>query len=39
MLDPAVKAGVFVADLTPWYGSAAMMLVSETHKKIEKPKS
>ena len=23
-LDPAVKAGVFVPDLTPWYGSAAM---------------
>jgi uncharacterized protein len=36
-LDPAVKAGVFVPDLTPWYGSAAMMVVSETHKKIEKP--
>jgi len=38
MLDPAVKAGVFVPDLTPWYGSAAMMVVSETHRKIEKPK-
>ena len=38
MLDPAVKAGVFVPDLTPWYGSAAMMVVNETHKKIEKPK-
>jgi uncharacterized protein YciI len=38
MLDPAVKAGVFVPDLTLWYGSAAMMVVSETHKKIEKPK-
>lgn len=37
-LDPAVKAGVFVPDLTLWYGSAAMMVVSETHKKIEKPK-
>ena len=37
-LDPAVKAGVFVPDLTPWYGSAAMMIVNETHKKIEKPK-
>lgn len=37
-LDPAVKAGVFVPDLTPWYGSAAMMVVVETHKKIEKPK-
>ena len=38
VLDPAVKAGVFVADLTPWYGSAAVMVVNETHKKIEKPK-
>ncbi len=39
VLDPAVKAGVFVAELTPWYGSAAMMVVSETHKRIEKPKN
>jgi uncharacterized protein len=39
MLDPAVKAGVFVPDLTPWYGSAAMMVVNDTHKRIEKPKS
>lgn len=38
MLDPAVKAGVFVPELTLWYGSAAMMLVPEAHKKIEKPK-
>lgn len=38
-LDPAVKAGVFVPDLTPWYGTAAMMTVNETHKKIEKPKN
>ena len=39
LLDPAVKAGVFVPDLTLWYGSAAMMVVSDTHKRIEKPKS
>ena len=39
VLDPAVKAGVFVPDLTPWYGSAAMMIVSDTHKKLVKPKS
>lgn len=38
VLDPAVKAGVFVPDLTLWYGSAAMMVVTETHRKIEKPK-
>lgn len=37
-LDPAVEAGVFVPELTPWYGSAAMMVVSETHRRIEKPK-
>lgn len=37
VLDPAVKAGVFVPDLTLWYGSAAMMTVSETHKKLQKP--
>lgn len=39
VLDPAVKAGVFVYELTPWYGSAAMMTVGETHKRIEKPKN
>lgn len=38
VLDPAVQAGVFVYELTPWYGSAAMMVVNETHKRIEKPK-
>ncbi|MFO0578071.1 MAG: hypothetical protein U1A78_29040 [Polyangia bacterium] len=37
-LDPAVKAGVFVPDLTPWYGSAAMLVVHDTHKRIAKPK-
>jgi uncharacterized protein YciI len=37
ILDPAVKAGVFDYELTPWYGSAAMMVVPETHKRIEKP--
>jgi len=37
LLDPAVKAGVFVADLTPWYASAALMMVPETHKRIAKP--
>ena len=39
VLDPAVKAGVFVYELTPWYGTAALMIVNETHKRIEKPKS
>jgi uncharacterized protein YciI len=39
MLDAAVKAGVFVYELTPWYASAALMVVSETHKRLEKPKN
>ena len=38
VLDPAVKAGIFVPELTLWYGSAAMLVVNETHKKLEKPK-
>ncbi len=37
VLDPAVKAGVFVPELTLWYGSAALMTVPETHKKLQKP--
>ena len=39
VLDPAVKAGVFVPEMTPWYGSAAMMIIPETHKRLQKPKS
>lgn len=39
VLDPAVKSGVFVYELTPWYGTAAMMVVNETHRRIEKPKN
>jgi uncharacterized protein YciI len=39
VLDPAVKAGVFVADLTPWYGSAGLMMVNETHRRVAKPAS
>jgi uncharacterized protein YciI len=38
VLDPAVKAGVFVPDLTLWYGSAALMATNDIHKKIQKPK-
>ena len=34
--DPAVKAGILTPDMTLWYGSAAMMLVNENHKKIQK---
>jgi uncharacterized protein YciI len=39
VLDPAVKAGIFVPEMTLWYGSAAMMTVNDLHKKIEKPKT
>ena len=39
LLDPAVKAGIFVPDLTLWYGSAALMTVPETHKRLQKPKA
>ena len=38
VLDPAVKAGIFVPELTLWYGSAAMMATNDIHKKITKPK-
>ncbi len=38
VLDPAVKAGVFVPELTLWYATAALMTIPETHKKLEKPK-
>ena len=38
VLDPGVKSGVFVPDLTLWYGTAAMMTIPETHKKLQKPK-
>src|SRR6187402_1797912 len=36
--DPAVKAGRFVMELHPWYGSAAMMEVNGLHKKVQKKK-
>ncbi len=34
--DPAIKAGRLVMELHPWFGSAAMMQINETHKKIQK---
>ena len=34
--DPAIKAGRLIMELHPWYGSAALMQVNETHKKLEK---
>lgn len=34
--DPVIKSGMMVAELTPWYGSAATVLINESHKKITK---
>ncbi|MBV8389106.1 MAG: hypothetical protein JO080_04830 [Mucilaginibacter sp.] len=34
--DPAIQAGSLVMELHPWYGSAALMQVVETHKKLHK---
>ncbi len=36
--DPAIQAGRLVMDLHPWYGSAALMTVNETHNRIAKKK-
>lgn len=36
LTDPAIKVGVFVVELTEWYGSAALMATPEIHKKLEK---
>jgi len=34
--DPAIQAGSLVMELRPWYGSAAMMKITELHYKIAK---
>ena len=34
--DPAVHAGIFSAEMIPWYGSASLMATPEIHKKIAK---
>ena len=36
--DPAVHAKIFEAELTPWYGSAAVQEVTKIHKTLEKTK-
>jgi len=36
--DPAVKAGIFVYEMTKLYASAALMQVNEIHGKIQKTK-
>ncbi|HTP12658.1 MAG TPA: YciI family protein [Bacteroidota bacterium] len=32
--DPAIKAGRLVMELHPWYGSAALQMLNEIHKRI-----
>ena len=34
--DPAIKAGTLVMELKEWYGSAALVLLNNEHKKITK---
>jgi uncharacterized protein YciI len=34
--DPAVKAGILIMELHPWYGSAALVEIPDLHKKIQK---
>jgi uncharacterized protein YciI len=34
--DPSVQAGRLQFEMHPWYGSAALQLVPEDHKKIQK---
>ena len=35
--DPVVVNGEMVAEFHPWYGSAAVMLLPELHKRVEPP--
>ena len=34
--DPAIQAGRLEMELHPWYGSAALVLLNNLHKRIEK---
>ncbi len=34
--DPVISSGMMIAELTPWYGSAAVLLVNDNHKKVAK---
>ena len=36
--DPAVTAGIFTAELTKYYGSAALLQVNDVHRSIQKTK-
>jgi uncharacterized protein YciI len=37
-VDPTIREGIFEAEIYPWYGSAALPMYLEFHKKIEKIK-
>ncbi|MBG0781883.1 MAG: hypothetical protein H0S84_06420 [Bacteroidales bacterium] len=34
--DPAINYGLLQADIYPWYGSAALKLLNENHRRIQK---
>lgn len=34
--DPAVQSGVLIAEMHPWYGSAALMKINEIHPQIQR---
>lgn len=36
--DPAIKANLLEAELTPWYSSAALQEITKIHDKIAKTK-
>lgn len=36
LTDPTVKSGIFEVEVLSWYGSAALPVYLETHKRIEK---
>ena len=36
--DPAVKAGIFAMEYHPWYATAALMQVVDTHSHLQKKK-
>jgi uncharacterized protein len=38
LTDPAIQAGVLKMELIEWYASAALQLIPEAHKKIQKTK-
>ncbi len=34
--DPAVQSGRLIMEVHPWYGSAALMMIPDLHKKVAK---